>query len=654
MTTANCPTCGGPLEFKIASSWLVVCPHCKSAIARTDRKLEDLGKVADLVATESPLSVGMAGKYFNATFRLTGRAQLRHQLGGVWDEWYAAFSDGRWGWLAEAQGRFFMTFKSPLENIPPLEALQVGAAAPGMPVPLVVSEIGMAHYSSAEGEIPFALVPGEALHYADLSGQEGTFATLDYSDADAPVFYAGREVTLAELSIDLGAAQPKPQARAQVTNLGCPNCGGSLELRAPDKTEHVGCPYCGALLDASDGKFKILELLSGKMEKPLLPLGATAPFEGATWTVIGFLKRSCLVEGTKYYWHEYLLYHKERGFRWLVHSDNHWTWVKAIPTADVRVSAKCASYQGQSYVRFQDAPARVELVIGEFYWKVTVGELVQASDFVRAPKMLSCEVMKYEGGGSEVSCSLGEYVFPEEIRAKFNVPVRKPSTVGACEPFRHTGYFWMWAAMLAVLTMLSIGMSALKPAHDILNEQITLEALPAAPPATPPAPAQVVNPAPGAETSNAPPLESGQVWLSKPLELNAREFIEFKVEAQLDNGWLSLDGDLINEETGDVQPFDLNLEYYHGYEDGENWSEGSQSNSTSLSALPAGKYTLRLEGHWDKQTRPVSFHAVLSQSGSNSGHCVLIFLAISLLPCVVLIMKFMHHSGRWKESMYGG
>jgi len=40
---------------------------------------------------------------------LTGRAQNRHELGGVWDEWYATFSNGWVGWLAEAQGKFYLT-----------------------------------------------------------------------------------------------------------------------------------------------------------------------------------------------------------------------------------------------------------------------------------------------------------------------------------------------------------------------------------------------------------------------------------------------------------------------------------------------------------------------------------------------------------------
>ncbi len=140
MTTANCPTCGGLIEFKMGSSFLVVCPHCRSAIARTDRSLEDLGKVAALVDTESPLAIGLQGKYKNASFRLTGRAQLRHSLGGVWDEWYAAFSVNRWGWLAEAQGKFYLTFEEEVPDLPKYESLELGQPVPKVKIPLVVAE----------------------------------------------------------------------------------------------------------------------------------------------------------------------------------------------------------------------------------------------------------------------------------------------------------------------------------------------------------------------------------------------------------------------------------------------------------------------------------------------------------------------------------
>ena len=112
--TANCPSCAGPLEFTSGSTIVIVCPFCRSAIARTDRALEDLGKVAEIVESESPLKLGLKGEFKGAKFELTGRAQLRHELGGTWDEWYATFSNGWVGWLAEAQGRCYLTFYQPL------------------------------------------------------------------------------------------------------------------------------------------------------------------------------------------------------------------------------------------------------------------------------------------------------------------------------------------------------------------------------------------------------------------------------------------------------------------------------------------------------------------------------------------------------------
>ena len=58
---ANCPSCGSPIEFQAGSTIVLVCPFCRSAVARTDRGLEDLGKVAEIADSESPLKLGLKG-----------------------------------------------------------------------------------------------------------------------------------------------------------------------------------------------------------------------------------------------------------------------------------------------------------------------------------------------------------------------------------------------------------------------------------------------------------------------------------------------------------------------------------------------------------------------------------------------------------------
>src|SRR5256714_15218831 len=126
---ASCPACGATVTFKTGSAVVVVCESCNSVVARTDRGIEGVGKVADVVESGSPLDVGLRGVYLGVAFELTGRAQLGHAAGGFWDAWYAAFSDGRWGWLSEAPGRIYTTFQIPVpapHALPSFDSLQLG------------------------------------------------------------------------------------------------------------------------------------------------------------------------------------------------------------------------------------------------------------------------------------------------------------------------------------------------------------------------------------------------------------------------------------------------------------------------------------------------------------------------------------------------
>jgi len=161
--TANCPSCGAPISFKSGSSIVVICNYCRSAIARTDRELRDIGRVAELAETGSPLQLGLHGAWRGVNFELTGRAQMGHEAGGVWDEWYATFANGSTGWLAEAQGRFYLTFLQKIDPnvIPRLERLQLGVSVSSIPgpTPPIVAEIGFARTLGAGGEIPYELTP---------------------------------------------------------------------------------------------------------------------------------------------------------------------------------------------------------------------------------------------------------------------------------------------------------------------------------------------------------------------------------------------------------------------------------------------------------------------------------------------------------------
>ena len=96
---ANCPNCGGQVEFRAGTSLITVCPYCSSMVARRGDDLGELeitGQVAPLIDLGSPLSLGLAGRDGRLGFSLIGRAQLDWG-NGPWNEWYASFDDGSWG-----------------------------------------------------------------------------------------------------------------------------------------------------------------------------------------------------------------------------------------------------------------------------------------------------------------------------------------------------------------------------------------------------------------------------------------------------------------------------------------------------------------------------------------------------------------------------
>src|SRR5438132_13914555 len=134
---------------------VAVCPYCRSVVARGDRKLEDLGKVAAIAETDSFLSLGLHGRWHDVAFELVGRAQLQHQAGGKWDEWYAAFADGHWGWIAEAQGRIYLTFPHKRDKpvqLPAWDDLKLEEPVTGLEqAHLITAEKGQAVFLAAEG-----------------------------------------------------------------------------------------------------------------------------------------------------------------------------------------------------------------------------------------------------------------------------------------------------------------------------------------------------------------------------------------------------------------------------------------------------------------------------------------------------------------------
>lgn len=623
MTQGQCPSCGAPVEFTAGSAQVVVCGYCQTVVAKKGANLEAHGKIGAIVDTDSPLQLGLEGRYGKTGYRLVGHLQKDHGA-GPWDEWYVEFDDGRTGWLSESEGSFHLMFEAGHE-----EGLKLDDAYPGQRLhlrnrPFVVEERGHGRVVAAAGQLPSDVDPEQDSYYVDATGPKGTFATLDFGTrTQDPEVFLGQRLKLEQLGIPMDQLRPRVK-KVSLQQARCPQCNGNLDLKAPDSTKRVACPYCGSLLDASQGKLAFLQLLEKPEHPPLIPLGTKGQLAGAEWICIGFMVRSCTVEGTRYPWEEYLLFNKARGFTWLMQSNGHWVYLKPIDAGDVSLVPRVAAhYEGRRYKAFQSVTAVTETVLGEFYWEVRAGEMAQAVEYVSAPYSVN-----EDSTSNEVTFTFGEYLAPSVIQEAFKLkePLPPPQGVSPSQPNPHTSKTaWKWAglwgaALLAIYLIVNVGASK----QEVLNLEVSLP----------------------------PDAASGQptaMHFSDPFEIPKRGNVRADVYAPVSNDWIGVQGDLVNQDTGEVWSFYEEISYYSGTDSDGSWTEGSRSGTEYLSRVQPGKYVLRTTAAFPSQAARTFRVQLTSDTPRGSWFCcAMVMLLIG--PLFSFIRSSSFESTRWAES----
>jgi hypothetical protein len=385
--------------------------------------------------------------------------------------------------------------------------------------------------------------------------------------------------------------QPEPEIQPPpapaVKALTCPACGGTVELRAAGYSVNVACQYCGSLLDVTDPQVKLITEYHQAAEALEIPLGTRGMLRGIEWQAIGYVRRS--VAGG-WAWQEYLLFNPYHGYRWLITDGRGWSLGRQLTFTPQRDNHETLRVGRQTFQRFyNDSTTRVDYVLGEFYWRVSVGEKVVGADWVRGGGMLS-----REKNAHEVSWTHAVLLGREEV----------PDAFGVAKRGRH------WPPMPHERSPNAAWLGdGLKIALGILLLLIVVTMAFGGTSRTTVGTFSVASDGTG-RTATIGPIHFGNLY----------QRVEIRADVPtLENGWVDLDYSLVNRKTQQVYEAYGAAEHYSGSDSDGPWSEGSRHASISVASVPAGDYDLVVDykgNRWTSSSTYSSSYADLSGDGS--------------------------------------
>lgn len=447
---APCPGCGAPVEFRSAQSPYAVCGFCHSTVVRDGDTLKRLGKVAELFDDFSPLQLAATGRYGEQGFTLVGRLQYGYSQ-GRWTEWVAAFDDGqRTGVLSEDNGAYVFALPVAAQSaVPAASALNPGASVTVGGQRYTVSFHEQVALASAQGEMARLPPPDQLFAMVELRSEQGQVLSFDYS-SEPPAVYLGRSVQLADLQ--LRGLRDESVKTGQGRSFSCPHCGAPVSAQL-ESTQSITCASCGSIIDISQGiGGELRHAAQGQPMQPLIPLGRIGQLQGASWQVVGFQHRTGHEpgEGESFDWEEYLLYHKTKGFCFLVDASDGWSVVApttGVPAYDA--GSNSARYQDKLFSLESSYRAETTYVAGEFYWRVARGQTTANKDFTSGRDILSLETSPDEqvwSFGSKIDSSL--------VAAAFKIDAKKMDLRHAdVGPLSQTNIPWNVVAWVFVIVL---------------------------------------------------------------------------------------------------------------------------------------------------------------------------------------------------------
>ncbi|SFQ15992.1 DUF4178 domain-containing protein [Flavobacterium akiainvivens] len=401
----------------------------------------------------------------------------------------------------------------------------------------------------------------------------------------------------------------------------CPECGSITKISAEYEVKQLGCGNCKNLIEFLDnGRFSYVRKYDYKPAFHIpLKIGQKGKLNGIEYEVSGIVVKKV---HAIYYWREYILTPKEGDNIYLSETNGHWMALKQIEEKfDISGRQVYVDYEGLEYALYEYEDTTIAYAEGCFDFELPKVQ-VEMIEYINPPYIISIEHRK-----KHVETYHGQHISAGAIKKAFGIssnPYR--SGVGIVQPFLVD--LRMMVIIFGITSLLILAGHVFiysgRQQQTVLSQTLSFADY------------------------------SGKDFVSRPFTLQGGSApLQIKLQSGVDNSWASVQVGLVNEVTNEEIYSGKDVEYYHGYTDGENWSEGSQADDFYMCAVPEGRYHLVVspsKAPEDLNNQTLSITA--SWNAPLQRNVFIPILAMAGIALATYFIKKQFERRRWADSRY--
>ena len=400
----------------------------------------------------------------------------------------------------------------------------------------------------------------------------------------------------------------------------CYNCDTVTELEVGFKVVNFVCPTCHSLyLSDSEGQLRLRSKFKPEVNSFTFKIGDKGVLKGVEYTVTGAIVKKVSIS---YMWTEYILKSSNGDFVYLSESDGNWIFLNEMEDKfDVKKHPSVIRYNDSNFDLYEYCDVEIENAQGYFDFSLPTRK-IHMVEYIQPPLMISIERIN-----DDETAFLGEYITKSEIKKGFpNANLPYQTGINITKPFyfdlTNTAIIFCIFALLIIISNWYIYKDQTQ--QDVFYKTVTFDEF------------------------NNKEITSDSFTLiggSAPLSIS--------IDTDVDNSWANVDVALVDEKTSEEIHANKDVEFYHGYEDGESWNEGNPLAKFNICGVKAGKYHLLItpmKAPEDINNNSMKIKVVWNEPSNRNAWLVIIFMIVVFI--LIRFVKINFEKKRWAESSY--